>query len=620
MAKKNATSKMFDEMISTLKSQISISGIKQPDIITFCESPAFLNLLGNPGNPIELFPLQKISLKCFYKGSQGNEDVKLTNDEIELLKKENMEYILDKFDSSEIYRQLVLVWGRRSGKDLLGSFIATYEAMRLLEIPGGNPYAYYKIKEGNPIYITTVANSEGQAKILFNEIKNVVLNAPYFQDKIGDIDSNCIYMLTPSDKINNKQREKDGQELTKGSVVILSGHSNSNTLRGLRSFTLFLDEVALYRTTSGSSGGEIIYNSLVPCTTDFRVFYEEDGVMKNRLDSKIILISSPRSKDGVFYRSYAQSFDKVLGKQTFAMRAPTWKVNLRHSEQDLRVENPGMPESEFAMEFGAEFAGTGGEKFVADEYIDRAIMMDLGQRERGSPGQYYFAQIDPASTSNNYAIVVIHVEDYLKFSQLPDERTKKERRKKYIVDHIKVWIPTANQGIDFQLVDDYVIQLSKRFKFAMISYDAYESRQSMAKLRKAGIPVKFTTYRRKYKEEIYRNLENLLISGDLILPGSGTWAKLMELELKNLKREWVNNGFKIKPNPEGDVKSDDCTDALAGACAIALEQFTTGYVKAETCYTPLLRDSGQLWKIGQGTYTDSQFSIMNRKYGIGNSH
>jgi len=113
MAKKNSTSKIFDDLISSVKSQIVVSGLKLPDIINFCESPTFLNLLNNPGNPIELFPFQKIALKSFYRGTQGNENIELTEDEISLLKKENMEYVLDKFNSKEIHRQLVLVWGRR---------------------------------------------------------------------------------------------------------------------------------------------------------------------------------------------------------------------------------------------------------------------------------------------------------------------------------------------------------------------------------------------------------------------------------------------------------------------------------------------------------------------------
>lgn len=624
MAKKdkNNFSVLFDEMIASVKSQAEVKTDYIPDIITFCEDPVYLNICDNPGNPINLYPLQKISLKCFYRGTKGNENLQLTNEERELLIAKKLQYVIDKFDNSESFRELVLVWGRRGGKDLVCSLIACYEAMRLLEIPGGNPYAYYGIKSGNPIYILTVASSDHQAKILFNDIKAAIQNSPYFQDKIGDngraIDQSKVYLLTPADKKENYEREKKGLDPIRGNVVIQAGHSNSDTLRGNRTFALLLDEVATYKTTAGASGGESIFTALAPSTNDFRVHYKnEKGETEDRLDSKIVLISSPRGKEGLFWRMYNQCFDKEMGKQRFAMRAPTWEVNLQHTRESLRRDFANMTEQEFNMEFGAEFAGLEGEKYLPDEYIDKAIYSELGQRQHGLPGILYYAHLDPAASSHNYALVVIHIENYIKAIPIGESgKVRKEQRKRFVVDHIKVWTPTSNRGIDFRLVDDYVIQLSKRFRFAMVSYDGYESRQSIQKLRRAGIPVKLTEFRPRYKEEIYRNLEHLFITGDIALPSIGPHAKLLELELKNLKRRWIpSGGFKIGPNEEGEVKTDDVVDALSGACGTAYNTAISGLPKPETVYMPILRDNYS-WRIGQGSYTQGQFNQMNQKFSI----
>lgn len=624
MAKKNnETHSIIDGLIAGIKSQITVNTSCIPNIIDFCYSPEYLNLKDNSTNPIDLYPLQEIALKSFYRGTIGNENLILTDTEIKLLQDNEMEYVIDKFNSGNLFRECVLAWGRRSGKDMITSFIAAYEAMRILEVPGGNPFAYYHIKEGNPIYILTVANSDPQAQILFNDIKSAILNSPYFQDKIGDegkaIDSRSICLLTPHDKEANKERIKKGMEPTKGSIVILAGHSNSDSLRGKRTIALLLDEVAAYKSTSGSSSGETIVNSLIPSTNDFKIFYTENGIKKDRLDSKIVYISSPRGKDGVFWRTYQKAFDPELGVQTFVMRAPTWKVNLIHSKESCRRDFSSMPEQEFAMELGAEFAGLEGEKFISDEYVDKAISYDLVQKEVGVPGVFYYAHLDPASSSHNYALVIIHVEDYIKSIPVGDgDRVKRERRKKFIVDHIKVWSPSPGKMIDFNEVDNYVIMLSKRFRFAMISYDTYESISSMQKLRKNGIPVKITQFRKRYKVEIYRNLENLLITGDVLIPGQGPFAKLLELELKNLKRKWTpGGGFKIGPNEEGDVKTDDVIDALAGACGVAANAIISGYAKPETVYMPLSRDSTPTWRIGQGVYTNPMFQYYNSKFGIG---
>jgi len=450
-----------------------------------------------------------------------------------------------------------------SGKDMVTSLLACYEAMRLLEIPGGNPFTYYGIKAGNPIYILTVASSESQAKILFNEIKTVILSSPYFQDKIGDngkaIDTSRVFLLTPADKAENEERAKKGIEPIRGNIVILAGHSHSDTLRGHRCFALLLDEIATYPMTSGSGGGEVIFSALSPSTNDFRVQYKENGEIKTRLDSKIVAISSPRGKEGIFWRMWNQCFDKELGRQRFGMRAPTWDVVLRADREDIRRDYPAMTEQMFNMEFGAEFAGLEGEKFIADEYIDKAINPEMGQRLVGVPGIFHYGHVDPAASSNNYAFIIIHVESYIKEIRMPDtHKTKREQRKRFVVDHMKIWTPTTKAGINFEVVDQYVINMSKRFRFTMVSYDAFESRASMQKLRRAGVPVKLTSFRKRYKVEIYKNLEQLLLSGDIVLPGHGPHAKLLEMELKNLKRLWTpSGGFKIGPNEEGEVKTDD---------------------------------------------------------------
>ena len=51
-----------------------------PDIITFCNSPDYLNLLERG---IVLRPFQEIILKIFYRGSVGNENIVLTKEEIQ---------------------------------------------------------------------------------------------------------------------------------------------------------------------------------------------------------------------------------------------------------------------------------------------------------------------------------------------------------------------------------------------------------------------------------------------------------------------------------------------------------------------------------------------------------
>ena len=74
-------SSMIDEVLQGRSSEER----KVVDIITFCEDPAYLDF-GGQNPPITLWPMQKIVLKMFYRGSRGNEHVELTEEEMDILR------------------------------------------------------------------------------------------------------------------------------------------------------------------------------------------------------------------------------------------------------------------------------------------------------------------------------------------------------------------------------------------------------------------------------------------------------------------------------------------------------------------------------------------------------
>ena len=64
---------------------------RAPSIIEFVESEKYLGLPVKKPTPIDLYPMQRIMLKAFYSGSIGNEDLYLTDEELELCKNNNFE-------------------------------------------------------------------------------------------------------------------------------------------------------------------------------------------------------------------------------------------------------------------------------------------------------------------------------------------------------------------------------------------------------------------------------------------------------------------------------------------------------------------------------------------------
>lgn len=610
--KKTSVGSFIDDMMRDLRHAGSKS-VEVPDIITFVEHEDFLGL-GTGPNPITLYPAQRIILKAFYRGSRGNENLELTEEEVEYCKKMGLDDsdpdkgrgdILSKYKTKQLFRELVLVWGRRSGKDFLVSIIALYEAMRLLEVPGGDPYKYYTLSGGADISILTIAASQAQAQIAFREIREKLLYSKYFSDKYVSegITQGSISLQTPKDKKDNEYFERKGLPAKTGSVKIEVGHSNPDTLVGKSCFVLVLDEVASYRVGgSGAGSGDKIYALLQPAVSTYMrqiPMFDDDGnpiidedtgeqAIDRIYEGKIISISSPRAKEGKLWELWSNS---SFVDNRLACRLPTWVVNTRHTEKSLMREFSAMSDLKFNMEFGAEFGGTGGESMFSPDIVKTAFQNNLTIKPIGQPGKTYFVHIDPATNSHNYALVVCHKEIYLN-----PETNKADF---FIeVDFVKYWTPTPDRMIEVEEVDEFVISLKRRFHLGLVTYDSWNSAASIQKLKKNGIAAKEKKYNRKYKMQIYSELEELLKSERLRIP----YVSLLFNEMIHLQRKYDANGFKIYPKTEEDVaNTDDVVDALAGAIfntiSTDVNRLPSGRMVA-TGSTPSAND--QVWQGMQG--------------------
>ena len=124
-------------------------------------------------------------------------------------------------------------------------------------------------------------------------------------------------------------------------------------------------------------------------------------------------------------------------------------------------------------------------------------------------------------------------------------------------------------AINPNAVMQYVINLKRRFHIGLITYDAFTSQESILKMRKAGIPNKETKFLPAFKFTIYKELENLVNTGRIMIP----YDHLLYNEMLELQRKFTPTGFKVLPKQEGDgVKSDDIVDCIAGACYQAVER------------------------------------------------
>ena len=594
----NATSRLFNE------SKGDIPYI--PDILTFCYSAAYLDF---ETKGIKLYPVQELVLRAFYRGSIGNTEQKhmeMTEEErklcIELGLNDNHNgNIVEKWDSRVLFRELVLVWGRRSGKDFTISIIALYEAMRLLECPGGDPYKMYELGNAAPFNILTIANNKEQAGILFREINGKLMGSPYFSDKFvpEGITAGRIHLLTPQDKRDIEASILKGLAPKPGSVVVETGHSNSNGLVGKGCFVLMLDEAGLYKRTGGPGSDEQIYGNLSPTILTYvRTEYirDKNGKLidtKKHYDGKIISISSPRGMDGIFFNKYEKS---PTIPQMLMCRLPTWSVNTLHTEAGIREAEQSMTDEKFKMEFGAEFSGTEGENFFPPEFVKKCFYSHQFQSHEdapnhwGKPGTTYFAHLDPAISSHNYALAVVHKHHFV-------NQVTRKIDFWLVLDHLKVWKPKDGKPIKIDEVDEYVIDLRRRFHMALVSYDQWNSQSSIEKMRKNGIPAMCTRFNKHYKIQIYDELEQLVANEKLKLP----YVKLLHDEMMNLQRKYMAQGYRIYPKTEGECKTDDTCDALAAACFNALKTEVARLPQAKLVNMGISPSSNQqVWRSMQG--------------------
>jgi hypothetical protein len=243
-----------------------------------------------------------------------------------------------------------------------------------------------------------------------------------------------------------------------------------------------------------------------------------------------------------------------------ALQLPTWRINPDKNfskEKLLREERPKDPIA-FLGTWNARFLGESGATFFDDRRIDDSINFKLEEPKVGDNRYSYFLHLDPATTSHNYALVMVHVVTLINRYQ--------ESRRQIVVDMVKVWSPSDKGPVDLGEVEKCVRDLCRRFRVASVTYDTFQSQQAIQRLKACGINASETPFTSSYETKIYGELRNMLNQGDMILCPH---QRLIG-EMKGLMCKIQQRHFKIFPDPKGEYPTDDCCDALAGATYQAL--------------------------------------------------
>ena len=477
--------------------------------------------------------------------------------------------VLDKCTKRYKFEELVLVLGRRSGKSFLVSAMALYELYRLISM--GHPQARYGLMEFDEVVILNVARNEEQAKkAIFSKIKQTVLASPFFAPYIGKDTELEMRFYTEHDREENVRRKEQNINLFAGSLVLRCGSSNASGLVGLTCWTIIMDEVAAMAGDNPESGVDYaLYDDLKPSLATFGK------------DGKMMLLSNPKGPLGLLYDLHE---NRQEDPTTLVMRLPTWLTNPNIDKEWLDGQKKKDPQ-EFQMQYGAEFGASSSDPMFVNEDIENMFKsMSMVPRKERAEGHFeYFCHLDPARTSDYYALVIAHTE--IMYGTLGPDHTPLKR---VVVDHVHFWNPmTKNQPVKEKEVEDYVIDLHKRFRFKQVSIDQWNSQSSVIKLQSFGIPIVERQFNKEYKEKIYTELSQLIrdaridiydLSGGSYCDSESRIISLNEIQEAKiqflfLQKKWKGKRYYIEAL---SGYKDDICDCIA---AVSYECLTSKMIK-----------------------------------------
>ena len=447
----------------------------------------------------------------------------------------------------------------------LVSAMALYELYRLISMD--HPQSRYGLMEFDEIVLLNVARNEEQAKkAIFSKIKQTVLASPYFQPFIGKDTELEMRFYTDHDRKENERREIAGINLFPGSLVLRCGSSNASGLVGLTCWCIIMDEVAAMAGDNPDSGVDYsLYDDLKPSLATFGK------------DGKMMMLSNPKGPIGLLYDLHE---NRQEDPTTLVMRLPTWLTNPNIDKawlDDQKKKNP----VEHQMQYGAEFGASSSDPMFTPDAIDRFFNSSsmVNRREQGQPLIDYYCHLDPARTSDYYALAVAHSEP-IYGSIGPDNRPLR----RVVVDHIHFWNPMIkNQPVSEREVEEYLIELHKRFKFKQVTFDQWHSQSSLIKLQSAGINALERQFNKEHKEKIYTELTQLLredridiydLSGGKFKDATGREFDLNEIQeakiqFQFLQKKWKGSRYYISAL---QGYKDDICDAIA---AVSYECLTS---------------------------------------------
>lgn len=514
------------------------------DPITFIESPWGLN--------VRLFPQQRFLIKCFY-------GMKLDNKKRDIIIRDEInEQLLYEFTETEFidwlyeqklcntkniegknFRELILVTGRRGTKSFSCSVIACYELYKLIK--RGDPSKFYGFPPDTKVNIIAAAPTDEQASIIFEMMMAHILRSPYLKDRTLNQTQTYFNLQTDNDRENSKKK--------RASITVITGGCSSNSLRGPNNIMVIMDEMAFFIDNSGRFSGSEVYKALVPSTASFKG------------DGKVLCLSSPYAKYGVFWDRYVSSFEESDTTLMFQMYSAM--LNPEIDSTVLKTEKR-RNKFTFLTEYAAKFADNVSAWVDDEKQFMACVNINRNKTSRGEIATDYYLGLDLGLKNDGTAIAIGH---------------KDNSTNKIIIDYADVFYSSSSdiwdvekniykscvkyagyEIIPVEIVANEIKELCKWFPIRSGWFDQYNGYALMEILHNAGLKQFYMEHvSDQLNSQIYSLFKSLYCEKLLDIPND----KLLIDEILQLELEMKSkNNYKVRaPNKKG--AHDDVSDAVA---------------------------------------------------------
>ena len=529
---------------------------KDADIIEFVES--------SWGLKMTLFPVQRVILKAHYGLELDDKDTFKISD----WRRRDWETHTEKSYLKKLYdegrcnigevipgkqrREMILSIGRRSGKTTISACIAAYETYKLIRKQ--DPQKYYGLPASNNIQIISVATDKDQAGLLYQEVSGHYRNCGFFGPYTANNTMSYARFQTPKD-VERYGRYIENAD-AKATLKVTFRSCVAKGLRGAGNICVILDEVAHFP-NAGQSGAEEVYNAVVPSTSAYSPKDTDNPTVPvGEVEGRVILISSPLGKQGLFYTLFQIGMrGGKASENILAVQAPTWEVNPTVPAEEFEkhyLKNAAV----FFTEYGGEF--TDRTRGWIEKREDLYACVDPDRRpSRNAPARKpHFMGIDLALVGDGSAIAIGHLDG--------DGQVVLD-----LVEQIK-----AGEGqfkdkerLEFDDVADWVLEMTKRFYIVEGIFDQWAGIPFEQALNKRGLSqLKSVSMTKTLTSQMFQNFKDLMWDRKLSLydnpnateKGSAPYLQeLLELQAKVESKHIVT-----VEAPQVQGKHDDMSDAL----------------------------------------------------------